>query len=126
MINWKNLDTLASFEKLASLEKVNLVSAMNGEEGAQRVKKYTAPMGAEMDFNYGARAVNDEILSAMKELAEEGMTMVVVTHEMGFAREVGSRILFIDDGKIAEEASPEEFFTNPKNPRLKDFLSKVL
>lgn len=67
-----------------------------------------------------------EVLELMKELAKEGMTMVVVTHEMGFAREVGSRILFIDDGRIAEEASPEEFFTNPKNPRLKDFLSKVL
>lgn len=67
-----------------------------------------------------------EVLELMKELANEGMTMVVVTHEMGFAKEVGSRILFIDDGKIAEEAPPEEFFTSPKNPRLKDFLSKVL
>ena len=67
-----------------------------------------------------------EVLELMKELADEGMTMVVVTHEMGFAREVGSRILFIDDGKIAEEAPPEEFFSSPKNPRLKDFLSKVL
>ncbi len=71
MINWKNLDTLASFEKLASLEKVNLVSAMSGEAGAERVKKYTVPMGADMDFNYGARAVNDEILEAMKAFAEE-------------------------------------------------------
>ena len=71
MINWKNLDTLASFEKLNSLEKVNLACAMSGEEGAERVKKYTAPMGADMDFNYGARAVNDEILCAMKELSEE-------------------------------------------------------
>ena len=71
MINWKNLDTLASFEKLASCEKVNLVSAMSGEEGARRVKKYTVPMGAGMDFNYGARAVNDEILEKMKALAEE-------------------------------------------------------
>ncbi len=71
MINWKNLDTLASFEKLASLEKVNLAKAMSGEEGAERVKKYTAFMGAEMDFNYGARPVNDEILSAMKAFAEE-------------------------------------------------------
>ena len=62
----------------------------------------------------------------MKSLAAQGMTMVVVTHEMGFAREVASRVLFIDDGKIQEEAEPEEFFTNPKNPRLKDFLSKVL
>ena len=67
-----------------------------------------------------------EVLEVMKELADEGMTMVVVTHEMGFAREVGSRILFMDAGKIAEEAPPEEFFSNPKCDRLKDFLSKVL
>ncbi len=67
-----------------------------------------------------------EVLELMKELAQSGMTMVVVTHEMGFAREVGTRVLFIDDGKIQEENTPEEFFTNPKNQRLKDFLSKVL
>ena len=65
-------------------------------------------------------------LEIMKELAESGMTMVVVTHEMGFAREVASRVLFIDEGKIQEENTPEEFFANPKNPRLKEFLSKVL
>ena len=67
-----------------------------------------------------------EVLEVMKELAEEGMTMVVVTHEMGFAREVGTRILFMDGGVIAEQAPPEEFFSNPKNPRTKEFLSKVL
>ena len=67
-----------------------------------------------------------EVLDVMKNLAREGMTMVVVTHEMGFAREVGTRVIFMDEGKIIEEATPEEFFTNPKNPRLKDFLSKVL
>ncbi|MGN1114213.1 MAG: amino acid ABC transporter ATP-binding protein [Oscillospiraceae bacterium] len=67
-----------------------------------------------------------EVLQLMKELADDGMTMVVVTHEMGFAREVASRVVFMDDGRIAEEAPPEEFFTNPKNPRLKEFLSKVL
>ena len=67
-----------------------------------------------------------EVLEIMKELAESGMTMVVVTHEMGFAREVASRVLFIDEGKIQEENAPEEFFSNPKNPRLKEFLSKVL
>ena len=67
-----------------------------------------------------------EVLELMKELAQSGMTMVVVTHEMGFAREVATRVLFIDDGKIQEENTPEEFFANPKNPRLKDFLSKVL
>ena len=67
-----------------------------------------------------------EVLEVMKQLAQEGMTMVVVTHEMGFAREVATRVLFIDDGKIQEENTPKEFFANPKNPRLKDFLSKVL
>ena len=67
-----------------------------------------------------------EVLELMKELAQSGMTMVVVTHEMGFAREVATRVLFIDDGIIQEENAPEEFFANPKNPRLRDFLSKVL
>ena len=67
-----------------------------------------------------------EVLEVMKALAAQGMTMAVVTHEMGFAREVASRVLFIDEGVIQEEAEPEEFFENPKNPRLKDFLSKVL
>lgn len=67
-----------------------------------------------------------EVLEVMKDLAAQGMTMAVVTHEMGFAREVASRVLFIDEGIIQEEAEPEEFFKNPKNPRLKDFLSKVL
>ena len=67
-----------------------------------------------------------EVLSVMKELAADGMTMVVVTHEMGFAREVGSRILFMDEGRIVEQGTPEEVFGNPQNPRLKDFLSKVL
>lgn len=67
-----------------------------------------------------------EVLDLMKSLAGEGMTMVIVTHEMGFAREVANRVLFIDEGQILESASPEEFFSNPKNPRLKEFLSKVL
>lgn len=67
-----------------------------------------------------------EVLAVMKDLAHEGMTMVVVTHEIGFAREVASRVVFIADGVIAEEAPPEEFFSNPQHPRLKEFLSKVL
>ena len=62
----------------------------------------------------------------MKELANEGMTMVVVTHEMGFAKEVANRVVFIDEGIIMEEGSPEEIFTSPKNAHLRDFLSKVL
>ena len=67
-----------------------------------------------------------EVLSVMRKLAEEGMTMLVVTHEMGFAREVSNRVIFIDDGKIQEDEPPQELFTNPKHPRLKAFLSKML
>ncbi len=67
-----------------------------------------------------------EVLEVMKELADTGMTMVVVTHEMGFAREVGNRVLFMDEGKIVEEGTPEEIFNHPQHPRLKEFLSKVL
>lgn len=67
-----------------------------------------------------------EVLDLMKQLAKDGMTMIVVTHEMGFAREVANKVIFIDNGQILENSSPEEFFTNPKNPRLKEFLAKVL
>ena len=67
-----------------------------------------------------------EVLEVMRELATDGMTMVVVTHEMGFAREVGNRVLFMADGKLLEEGPPQQIFGNPQNPRLKDFLSKVL
>ena len=67
-----------------------------------------------------------EVLQLIEELAKDGMTMVIVTHEIGFARRVASRVLFIDEGIIKEENSPEKFFTEPKDPRLQDFLSKVL
>lgn len=67
-----------------------------------------------------------EVLSVMKELAAEGMTMIVVTHEMGFAREVSDRVIFIDEGIIMEQGTPEEVFENPQNPRTIDFLNKVL
>ena len=67
-----------------------------------------------------------EVLDVMKSLAKDGMTMAVVTHEMGFAREVGTQVIFIDEGVIVEQGKPKEFFENPKSPRLKDFLSKVL
>jgi polar amino acid transport system ATP-binding protein len=67
-----------------------------------------------------------EVLELMKALADEGMTMVIVTHEMGFAREVATRVLFMDEGRILEENNPKDFFENPQNPRLQDFLSKVL
>ena len=67
-----------------------------------------------------------EVLELIRELAREGMTMVIVTHEMGFAREVGTRVLFMDEGQVLEQNTPEAFFTHPQNPRLCDFLSKVL
>ena len=67
-----------------------------------------------------------EVLEVMKELANEGMTMVVVTHEMGFAREVGTRVLFMDGGKILEENTPREFFSHPQKARTQEFLAKVL
>ena len=67
-----------------------------------------------------------EVLQVMKDLAAEGMTMVVVTHEMGFAREVSDRVMFMDDGRIIEEGTPQQIFSNPQNQRTKDFLSKLL
>ena len=67
-----------------------------------------------------------EVLTVMRDLAKQGMTMAVVTHEMGFAKEVGTRVIFIDEGQIKEENTPKEFFENPQNPRLREFLSKVL
>ncbi|MEG1028159.1 MAG: glutamine ABC transporter ATP-binding protein GlnQ, partial [Oscillospiraceae bacterium] len=67
-----------------------------------------------------------EVLSLMKDLADNGMTMVVVTHEMGFAKEVASKVIFMDEGKILEQNSPQEFFDNPKSQRAKDFLSKII
>ncbi|NLJ34589.1 MAG: amino acid ABC transporter ATP-binding protein [Firmicutes bacterium] len=68
----------------------------------------------------------NEVLDVMKDLAHEGMTMVVVSHEMGFAREVGNRVIFIDEGRFVEEGTPEQIFTNPQNPRTQAFLSKIL
>jgi glutamate transport system ATP-binding protein len=68
----------------------------------------------------------NEVLDVMTALANDGMTMIVVTHEMGFARKAANRVVFMSDGKILEEAQPEEFFTNPKSDRAKDFLSKIL
>ena len=67
-----------------------------------------------------------EVLDVMRDLASDGMTMVVVTHEMGFAREVSDRVVFMDEGVIVEEATPDEFFTNPKEDRTRQFLSKIL
>ena len=71
MVNWKNLDTLEAYTKLLNIEKLDLAAVMSGENGAQRVKNYTMPMGAEMDFNYGARPVDDKILALLADFAKE-------------------------------------------------------
>ena len=78
-----------------------------------------------MDIDTSPPEMVGEVLEIMKELAKEGMTMIVVTHEMGFAREVATRVLFIDEKNIKEDSEPKEFFENPKNQRLQEFLSKV-
>ena len=98
-------------------QRVAIVRALAMEPEAMLFDEPTSALDPEMV---------GEVLNLMKELANDGMTMVVVTHEMGFAREVASRVIFMDGGSIAEEADPEEFFSNPKSPRLKEFLSKVL
>ena len=98
-------------------QRVAIVRALNMNPDVMLFDEPTSALDPEMV---------GEVLEVMKELAHEGMTMAVVTHEMGFAREVGSKVVFIDEGVIMEEAEPNEFFSNPKSPRLKDFLSKVL
>ena len=98
-------------------QRVAIVRAMMMEPEVMLFDEPTSALDPEMV---------GEVLEVMKELARGGMTMVVVTHEMGFAREVGSRVLFMADGKLLEQGTPEEIFEHPQHPRLKDFLSKVL
>ena len=98
-------------------QRVAIVRALCMQPDVMLFDEPTSALDPEMD---------GEVLEVMKNLANEGMTMVIVTHEMGFAREVASRIVFIDEGKILEEGTPKELFDNPKHPRLCDFLSKVL
>ena len=98
-------------------QRVSIVRALMMEPEVMLFDEPTSALDPEMV---------GEVLEVMKELAEDGMTMVVVTHEMGFAREVASRVLFMADGKLIEEGTPEELFTAPKSPRLQDFLAKVL
>ncbi len=98
-------------------QRVAIVRALAMEPEVMLFDEPTSALDPEM---------GGEVLDVMKELAEEGMTMVVVTHEMGFAREVGNRVLFMADGKLMEQGTPEEIFDHPQNPRLQDFLAKVL
>lgn len=113
-------------------EKADAYSAMlsGGQKQRVAIARALAMNPDVMLFDEPTSALDPEmvgeVLELMKELAQDGMTMVIVTHEMGFAKEVADRVFFINDGQIQEEASPEELFEHPKNERLKDFLSKVL
>lgn len=118
--------------KVGLLEKANAypASLSGGQKQRIAIARALAMEPDVMLFDEPTSALDPEmvgeVLNVMKNLAKEGMTMVVVTHEMGFAKEVGDRILFMDGGNIVEQGTPEEIFTNPKNPRTIDFLSKVL
>ena len=98
------------------------------QERREKLRELLALMEVEdvRDLKSVFKEMVGEVLEIMKELADDGMTMVVVTHEMGFAREVATRVLFMDGGNIVEQNEPLQFFANPQNARLKDFLSKVL
>ena len=119
-------------EKVGLLDKKNVYpnSLSGGQKQRIAIARALAMEPDVMLFDEPTSALDPEmvgeVLNVMKSLAKDGMTMVVVTHEMGFAKEVGDRILFMDDGRIIEEGTPEEIFQNPKNSRTKDFLSKVL
>ena len=119
-------------EKVGILDKKNIYpnSLSGGQKQRIAIARALAMEPDVMLFDEPTSALDPEmvgeVLGVMKSLAKDGMTMVVVTHEMGFAKEVGDRILFMDEGRIIEEGTPEEIFQNPKNSRTKDFLSKVL
>ncbi|HAT4220985.1 TPA: amino acid ABC transporter ATP-binding protein [Clostridium perfringens] len=119
-------------EKVGLLDKKNFYpnSLSGGQKQRIAIARALAMEPDVMLFDEPTSALDPEmvgeVLGVMKSLAKDGMTMVVVTHEMGFAKEVGDRILFMDEGRIIEEGTPEEIFQNPKNSRTKDFLSKVL
>ncbi|EHJ02174.1 Sulfate-transporting ATPase [Clostridium sp. DL-VIII] len=127
----KNI-TVGLLEKVGLIDKIDAypASLSGGQKQRIAIARALAMQPAVMLFDEPTSALDPEmvgeVLNVMKDLAKEGMTMVIVTHEMGFAREVGDRILFMDEGKIIESGTPEELFKNPKNPRTIDFLSKVL
>ena len=138
-IQVKHMDKAeAEAKALALLDRVGLkdragaypIQLSGGQEQRVAIVRALAMEPQVMLFDEPTSALDPEmvgeVLDVMKQLAREGMTMVVVTHEMGFAREVGNRMLFMADGKLLEEGTPEELFSNPQHPRLQDFLSKVL
>ncbi len=128
----------ADEKAMALLERIGLVEKANayprqlsgGQQQRIAIVRALAMNPDVMLFDEPTSALDPEmvgeVLEVMKELAQDGMTMVVVTHEMGFAREVATRVLFMDEGQIKEHAPPSEFFNNPQHPRLKEFLNKVL
>lgn len=139
LITVKGMDRKAAKEiALLNLEKVGMADFQNrgamelsgGQRQRAAIARALCMEPQLMLFDEPTSALDPEmvgeVLQVMRELAEDGMTMVVVTHEMAFAREVATRVLFMDGGLVLEDAPPEEFFGNPKNPRLQDFLSKVL
>ena len=113
----EKIDTMPSKLSGGQKQRLAIVRALAMEPDVMLFDEPTSALDPEMV---------GEVLDVMKELAREGMTMVVVTHEMGFAREVGNRVLFMADGLLLEEGSPDQIFNHPQNPRLQDFLSKVL
>ena len=138
-IQVKHVDKAAAEEKaLALLDRVGLkdragaypIQLSGGQKQRVAIVRALAMEPEVMLFDEPTSALDPEmvgeVLEVMKQLAVEGMTMVVVTHEMGFAREVGNRVLFMADGKLLEQGTPEDVFGNPQHPRLQDFLSKVL
>ncbi|HAT4133912.1 amino acid ABC transporter ATP-binding protein [Clostridium perfringens] len=134
--NISNVDAVKKgselLEKVGLLDKKNVYpnSLSGGQKQRIAIARALAMEPDVMLFDEPTSALDPEmvgeVLGVMKSLAKDGMTMVVVTHEMGFAKEVGDRILFMDEGRIIEEGTPEDIFQNPKNSRTKDFLSKVL
>ena len=138
-IQVKHMDKVeAEAKALALLDRVGLkdragaypIQLSGGQKQRVAIVRALAMEPQVMLFDEPTSALDPEmvgeVLEVMKQLAHEGMTMVVVTHEMGFAREVGSRVLFMDEGKMVEQGTPEDIFDNPQHPRLQEFLSKVL
>ncbi|MBP3647636.1 MAG: amino acid ABC transporter ATP-binding protein [Clostridia bacterium] len=127
-----NKKAMALLERIGLADKANTYPAMlsGGQKQRVAIVRALAMEPKVMLFDEPTSALDPEmvgeVLELIRQLADSGMTMVIVTHEMGFAREVGTRILFMDEGEIKEQNTPQEFFGNPQHPRLKEFLSKVL
>jgi len=127
-----NQKAMALLERIGLADKANTYPAMlsGGQKQRVAIVRALAMEPKVMLFDEPTSALDPEmvgeVLELIRQLADTGMTMVIVTHEMGFAREVGTRILFMDEGEIKEQNEPQAFFANPQNPRLKEFLSKVL